>query len=71
MTGTKASMTYKWSFSFFDSAMFLDPLAAAISNSGGSERTMHEFDLTICNSIKEKMQKIPFVIIYKPAFPEN
>lgn len=71
MTGTKASMTYKWSFPFFDSAMFLDPLEAAISNSGGSERTMHEFDLTICNSIKEKMQKIPFVIIYKPAFPEN
>ena len=71
LTGTKASLTYKWSFPFFDLPMFLNPLEYAINNTGGSERTMHEFDLTICNSAKEKMQKIPFVIIYKTSFPEN
>ncbi len=51
--------------------MFLDSLDSALLDSSGDERTMYEFNLTICNSLKEKMQKIPFVIIYKPIFPET
>ena len=71
ITGTKASHIYKWSFPFFDLPIFLSPLDYAINNTGGSERTIYEFNLTICNSLKEKMQKIPFAIIYKTSFPEN
>ena len=71
LTGTKAAYQYKWTFTLFDMAMFLDPLESAIDDAGGMERVMYEFDLDICNSLKEKMQKIPFVIIYKPTFPEN
>ncbi len=71
LTGTKAAYQYKWTFTLFDIAMFLDPLELAIEDAGGTERVMYEFDLDICNSLKEKMQKIPFVIIYKPDFPEN
>lgn len=71
LTGTRILQKYEWMFTFFDTTMFLNPLQAALFNSSGSEHTMHEFDLTICNSLKERMQKMPFVIIYKPTFPEN
>ena len=71
LSGTRYGTMYKWSFPFFDMEMFLDSLDSALLDSSGDERTMYEFNLTICNSLKEKMQKIPFVIIYKPIFPET
>lgn len=71
LAGIKSSYQHKWTFTLFDLVIFLDPLESALEDAGGTERVMYEFDLDICNSLKEKMQKIPFVIIYKPAFPEN
>lgn len=35
-----------------------------------AEHTISVVDLTICNSAQEKLQHIPFAIIYKPTFPE-
>lgn len=50
--------------------MFLDRLEMALLQSTGDERVISDFQLTICNSAKEPLQHVPFVIIYKPEFPE-
>ena len=73
LTGTKSSLlgVDKWTFTFFDAQLFLERLTSALYFTSGTESVFYEFDLTICNALKEKMQKIPFVIIYKPVFPEN
>lgn len=73
LTGTKSSLlgVDKWTFTFFDAQLFLEHLTSALYFTSGTESVFYEFDLTICNALKEKMQKIPFVIIYKPVFPEN
>ena len=46
-------------------------LADALQNAEGAEHTISVVDLTICNSAQEKLQHIPFAIIYKPTFPET
>lgn len=40
-------------------------------NAEGAGYTISVVDLTICNSAQEKLQHIPFAIIYKPTFPET
>ena len=49
----------------------LDELEEALLEAGGNESFMKDFYLTLCNSEEEPLQDIPFVIIYKPVFPEN
>lgn len=71
MSGTKIPLTETWTFGFFDTDMFLDKLEEALVTAGTDECIMTDFYLTLCNSEKEPLQDIPFVIIYKPVFPEN
>ena len=70
-TGTKVSMQDKWRFSFFNTSQFLDLLNDALNNAGGEERTISAFPMFICNTEKEKLQSVPFAIIYRPTFPDN
>lgn len=70
MLGSRVSPFYEWRFDLFDSSMFLDRLEMALLQSTGDERVISDFQLTICNSAKEPLQHVPFVIIYKPEFPE-
>ncbi len=66
------SYGFRWTFPLFDRDVFLGPLSAALESQGvPSGQTMYELDLTICNSLKEKLQRYPFAIIYKEDFPEN
>ena len=71
LKGTYQFAQTKWTFNFFDHALFLDELEDALTKTDGNERTITEFYLTICNTDKEDLQDVPFVIIYKPIFPEN
>lgn len=71
MSGVYQPIYTRWSFDFFDRAMFIDELEDALNEANGNERVIKDFYLTICNTNKEDLQDIPFVIIYKPNFPEN
>lgn len=71
MQGIPNSGNTKWSFGFFNHILFMNSLVQALSLTGGTERVMTDFSLTLCNSEKEPLQDIPFAIIYKPVFPEN
>lgn len=68
---TNNILIHQWRFQFFNLPIFLNPLEYALNNSNGSEKTMFAFNMTICNSLKMKMQRIPFVLISKPSFPNN
>lgn len=70
MTGVFNRVLSNWTFDFFDSAIFLDELEEALMTSG-DERTITDFYLSICNTEKEVLQDVPFVIIHKEQFPEN
>ena len=70
MLGVLQQPYMKWSFDFFEKPIFINELANALRHTNGEERTMSEFCLTICNTNKEKLQELPFAIIYKPCFPE-
>ncbi len=70
-TGTKVAMLDRWRFTFFNTSNFLNLLSDALDNAGGEERTISVFPMFICNTEKEKLQSVPFAIIYKPTFPEN
>lgn len=61
----------RWVFDFFNHALFLDELEDALVQTNQNERIIKDFHLAICNTNQEKLQEIPFVIIYKPNFPEN
>ena len=71
MKGVLKPLSQSWSFDFFNQDIFLDTLENALSGVSGNERVIHDFHLSLCNSLKEKLQNVPFVIIYKPVFPEN
>lgn len=71
MAGVYQPIYTRWVFDFFDRAMFLDELEDALTQANGNERIISDFYLTLCNTNKEDLQDIPFVIIYKPTFPEN
>lgn len=73
MTGTRTSgfLSPIWTFNFFDSTTFLQPLNYVINNPPEEERTMYVFRMTILNSEEEAMQTVPFTIIYKPEFPST
>ena len=70
-TGTKVSMQDKWRFSFFNTSQFLNLLNDVLNNAGGEESSISVFPMVICNTEKEKLQSVPFAVIYKPTFPEN
>ncbi len=70
--GVKSTTSYMWTFEFFNSVSFVTRLSNMMNHAGEDERVIDTFDLTICNSNREDMQKIPFVIIYNPSFnPSN
>lgn len=70
--GVKSTTSYMWTFEFFNSDSFVTRLSNMMNHAGEDERVIDTFDLTICNSNREDMQKIPFVIIYNPSFsPPN
>lgn len=70
--GVKSTTSYMWTFEFFNSVSFVTRLSNMMNHAGEDERVIDTFDLTICNSNREDMQKIPFVIIYNPSFsPPN
>ena len=71
MQGVPFNGYLSWRFDFFERDMFLDELEEALLEAGGNESFMKDFYLTLCNSEEEPLQDIPFVIIYKPVFPEN
>ncbi len=70
-TGTKVSMQDKWRFSFFNTSQFLNLLNDVLNDAGGEESSISVFPMVICNTEKEKLQSVPFAVIYKPTFPEN
>lgn len=69
--GTKVSMQDKWRFSFFNTTQFLNLLNDVLNDAGGEESSISVFPMVICNTEKEKLQSVPFAVIYKPTFPEN
>lgn len=71
MEGTQENaFQRKWTFPFFSSPLWIGALADALQDAEGAEHTISVVDLTICNSAQEKLQHIPFAIIYKTTFPE-
>ena len=70
MAGTYVQLTQMWRFDFFNSNLFLSRLQDALYRANGAEKVISDFNLTICNTNKEALQAVPFVIIYKPVFPE-
>ncbi len=70
-TGVRSGFGYQWTFDFFDSSMYTDKLQSALSCACGEEHLMDPFELVICNSQQEPMQRLPFAIICKPTFPGN
>lgn len=66
--GVKIASSCSWTFEFFNSDSFVNRLSNMMKHAGEDERVIDTFDLTICNSNHEDMQKIPFVIVYNPEF---
>jgi len=69
LDGIKVGTQSKWKFPFFDSTYFTDELSMAINdatNASLSEGIVKDFEISIYNSAKDQMQRIPFAIIYKP-----
>ena len=71
MQGVPFNGYLSWRFDFFERDMFLDELEETLLEAGGDESFMKDFYLTLCNTEQEPLQDIPFVIVYKPVFPEN
>lgn len=59
----------KWNFNYFNQQAFLSELQQSLYYARGPERIIKDLGLKICNTLKEPLQSVPFVIIYKPVFP--
>ena len=68
LEGIKDPSLFMWEFEFFDSQSFLTRLSQMLSLAGTDERAIDEFDIMICNSEKEVLQRHPFAIVYNPDF---
>lgn len=68
LTGVKQGLNWKWAFTFFDSPYFLNNLDWILRGAGGSNSFHKDCNIIVCNSEQEKMQLIPFQIIYNPIF---
>ena len=69
--GRRDPTQLRWLFDFFDNEYFLSTLDEVVNTSGGQARTMKEFDLCICDSYRDPLQRVPFTIIYNPHFAIN
>ena len=67
LDGVKSSNEYKWTFPFWGTDIFAVALDSAREMDGEGQSTIVcDFDMIIVNSRYEKVQNIPFVVLYNP-----